>query len=311
MPTENQYDSDSPWKVILEEYFPQFMSFFAPQAYQKIDWQKGYEFLDKEFQKIFPQSTTGRRYVDKLVKVYRLDGNEAYVIIHIEVQGDRDKDFEERMYIYNYRLFDYYRTKIMSLAVLTDSNPNWSPNKFEQEIWGCKVTLKFPIIKLLDYGDKWAELEQSTNPFAIVVMAHLKTLETAKDDQLRFEWKLTLSKMLYEKGYSERDVCNLFKFIDWLIMLPKGLNQTFKEEIAKHEEEKNMPYVTSIERLGREEQEILDLQKVLRKLLSRKFGLTDQENDLIANQNDPELLDKAIDEFVFAEDKEEVLKHLR
>ncbi len=97
MPTENQFDSDSPWKEILEEYFPQFMSFFAPQAYQEIDWDKGYEFLDKEFQKIFPQSTTGRRYVDKLVKVYRLDGNEAYVIIHIEVQGDKDKDFEERM----------------------------------------------------------------------------------------------------------------------------------------------------------------------------------------------------------------------
>ncbi len=311
MPTENQFDSDSPWKEILEEYFPQFMLFFAPQAYQEIDWDKGYEFLDKEFQKIFPQSSTGRRYVDKLIKVYRLDGNEAYVIIHIEVQGEKDKDFEERMYIYNYRLFDYYKTKIMSLAVLTDSNPNWRPNKFEQEIWGCEVTLKFPIIKLLDYGDKWAELEQSTNLFAIVVMAHLKTLETAKDDQLRFEWKLTLSKMLYEKGYSENDVYNLFKFIDWLIMLPKGLNQTFKEELAKHEEEKKMPYVTSVERLAKEEGELLEKQKVLRKLLSRKFEITEQESELISNQEDPELLDKALDEFVFAESKEEVLKHLQ
>ena len=66
----------------------------------------------------------------------------------------------------------------MSLAVSTDSNPNWRPNKFEQEIWGCEITLKFPTIKLLDYVDKWAELEQSTIPFAIVAMAHLKTLET-------------------------------------------------------------------------------------------------------------------------------------
>ena len=73
--TENQLDSDSPWKEILEGYFPQFISFFAPVAYQDIDWNMGYEFLDKEFQQIFPESTTGRRYVDKLVKVYRLDGS--------------------------------------------------------------------------------------------------------------------------------------------------------------------------------------------------------------------------------------------
>ena len=315
MPTENQFDSDSPWKEILEEYFPQFMFFFAPQVYQEIDWDKGYEFQDKEFQKLFPHSSVGKRYVDKLVKVFKKDGTEAFVIIHVEVQGDKVVDFPKRMFVYYYRLIDSFDTKVFSLAVLTDSNPNWRPSKFEQEIWGCKVSLEFPIIKLLDYGDKWAELEQSTNPFAIVVMAHLKTLETAKDEQKRLEWKLTLSKMLYEKGYSEKDVRNLFRFIDWLLMLPKGLNQTFKEEIAKHEEEKKMPYVTSVERLAKEEGmqqgEILDKQKVLRKLLSRKFEITEQEGELISNQEDPELLDKALDEFVFAESKEEVLKHLQ
>jgi len=316
-------DTDSPWKEILEVYFPQFVYFFTPDVYQEIDWDKGYEFLDKEFQKIFPQSITGRRYVDKLVKVFRKDGTEAFVIIHIEVQGDRVVNFPKRMFVYNYRLIDSYDTKIFSLAVLTDNNPNWRPNKFEQEIWGCKISLEFPIVKLLDYKDKWEELEQNTNPFAVVVMAHLKTLETANDDQKRLEWKLSLSKMLYEKGYSENDVRNLFKFIDWLLMLPKGLNKVFKEEIAKHEEKKKMPYVTSIERLAKEEGiqegiqegidkgELLEKQKVLRKLLSRKFGLTDQESDIISNQQNPELLDNALDEFVFAETKEEVLKHIR
>lgn len=313
--TEIQQDSDSPWKEILEAYFPQFMYFFAPQVYQEIDWDKGYYFQDKEFQKLFPRSSTGKRYVDKLVKVFKKDGTQAFVIIHVEVQGNRDKDFEERMYVYNYRLFDYYKTKIMSFAVLTDNNPNWRPNKFEQEIWGCEVSLKFPIVKLLDYKDKWAELEQDTNPFAIVIMAHLKTLETSKDTRKRFEWKLSLSKMLYEKGYSEGDVRKLFIFIDWILMLPEGLNQIFKEEIIKHEKEKKMPYVTSIERLAKEEGmqqgEILDKQKVLRKQLSRKFGITDQDNELISKQFNPELLDKAIEEFVFAETKEEVLRHIR
>ena len=219
------------------------------------------------------------------------------------------------MYIYNYRLYDYYKTKIMSLAVLTDNNPTWRPNKFEQKLWGCEVTLKFPIVKILDYTSKWAELEKSTNPFALVVMAHLKALETAKDIKLRLKWKLTLVKMLYQKGYLRQDIYELFRFIDWLLMLPKGLEKEFKIELTKFEEEYKMPYVTSIERLGKEEgiQEgaILDKQKVLSRLLNRKFGLNEQETELISNQFDPDLLDKAIDEFVFANSKEEVLREIQ
>jgi len=42
-------------------------------------------------------TATGRKYVDKLVKVYILDGSEAYVIIHIEVQGDKVANFEQKM----------------------------------------------------------------------------------------------------------------------------------------------------------------------------------------------------------------------
>jgi hypothetical protein len=38
-------DYDSPWKQILQLYFPAFMEFFYLQAYKEINWSKGYEFL--------------------------------------------------------------------------------------------------------------------------------------------------------------------------------------------------------------------------------------------------------------------------
>jgi len=80
-----------------------------------------------------------------------------------------------------------------------------------------------------------------------------------------------------------------------------------------------MTYVTSIERLGREEGreegfqkgELQQRQKVLRKQLSQKFGITDEESEIISNQENSELLDKAIDEIILANSKEEVLKHLQ
>jgi len=81
-------------------------------------------------------------------------------------------------------------------------------------------------------------------------MAHLSLLETRRDARRRLEWKLTLTKMLYDRGYSERNVIELFRFLDWLMFLPKDLQQEYRDEVERFEVERKMPYVTTIERMG-------------------------------------------------------------
>ena len=71
-------------------------------------------------------------------------------MIHLEVQSYEEKDFAKRMYIYHYRLFDRYNQSIASFAILADERASWRPNQFRDELWGCEVTFKFPIVKLLD-----------------------------------------------------------------------------------------------------------------------------------------------------------------
>jgi hypothetical protein len=44
---------------------------------------------------------------------------------------------------------------------------------------------EFPVVKLLDYRQKWDELEPAPNPFAIATMTFLKTVETQSSDQER------------------------------------------------------------------------------------------------------------------------------
>jgi len=51
-------DYDSPWKEIIEQFFPEFIAFFFPHIFADIDWSRGYEFLDKELQKIVRDSQT-------------------------------------------------------------------------------------------------------------------------------------------------------------------------------------------------------------------------------------------------------------
>ncbi len=78
----------------------------------------------------------GRRLADKLVKVWLNSGFYAIVLIHVEIQGQVQSDFAERMYVYNHRLFDRYRQKVFSFAVLGDENTNWRPTGYSYSRWG-------------------------------------------------------------------------------------------------------------------------------------------------------------------------------
>ncbi|NHZ72714.1 MAG: transposase [Aquificales bacterium] len=270
----SQPDYDSPWKEIIEQYFPEFMRFFFPQAYEEIDWSRPHTFLDKELQKIMREAETGNRRVDKLVKVFLQNGRETWLLLHIEVQGQWDGGFEERIYIYHYRIFDRYQKQVVSLAILTDDSPNWRPGQYGYDRWGCRLSLDFPIIKLLDY--KQDELVASDNPFGIVVLAHLQTMETRHKPQKRYAAKLKLAKMLYQRGYTRQDILELFRFIDWIMTLPDELAQQFDTELYLLDEESNMKYVTSFERRaiqkGRQEGRQEGIWESIIELLTIRFG---------------------------------------
>jgi hypothetical protein len=62
-------DYDSPWREALDAYFEAFVALLFPEVHAQIDWARGYESLDKEFQQVVREAELGRRYVDKLVKV--------------------------------------------------------------------------------------------------------------------------------------------------------------------------------------------------------------------------------------------------
>ena len=111
-------DFDSPWKEALDVYFEAFLALFFPYIHRDIDWARGYEMLDKELQQLLPKAAQGRRTVDKLVKVWRHNGVETWVLIHIEVQTGRQRGFSLRMFVYNCRIADRYNRDVVSVAVL-------------------------------------------------------------------------------------------------------------------------------------------------------------------------------------------------
>jgi hypothetical protein len=245
-------DLDSPWKEALDRYFEPFLALLFPAVHREIDWARGYEPLDKELQQVVRDAELGRRLADKLVKVWRMDGQDEWILVHVEVQGQEESAFAQRMYVYHYRIFDRYGRRVISLAVLADDRPGWRPDHYGYEVGGCVLSFRFPAIKLLDYAAREAVLEASANPFAAVVLAHLKAQQTRHDAAGRCDWKLRLVRGLYERGFGRQDILELFRLIDWLLELPPELERHFRVEVERYEGER-MPYVTSIERLARQE----------------------------------------------------------
>ncbi len=246
-------DLDAAWKETLDLYFEPFLAFLFPEAHAAINWDRSVEFLDKEFQDLIPEAEIGRRYADKLVKAWLNNGEEAFILIHVEVQSQEDSGFAERMFIYHYRIFDFYQKRVMSLAVLGDENPNWRPDRYTYTLAGCELSLRFPIVKLVDFEDRWPELETSNNPMAVVVMAHLQSRTTKSDAQVRKRWKWILTRRLYERGYSREDVIRLVRVMDRILTLPAVLKRQFREELEQYEAEVKMPLISSMEELAREE----------------------------------------------------------
>jgi hypothetical protein len=249
MTHEHPDDFDSPWKEALEQALPDFLALFFPQAHAGIDWSRGHRFRDKELQQVVRDAELGRRYADKLAEVYSLDGAETWVLVHIEIQGQADPRFAERMYVYHYRLFDRYRRDVVSLAVLTDAQGGFRPSGYERERWGCSLRFRFPMVKLLDWRDRAAALEADRNPFALVALAQLQAL-THRGGSARKFAKLRLIRFLYQRDYTREQILAWFRVLDWILRLPEDLDKEFMDELTAFEENEHMPYVTSAERVG-------------------------------------------------------------
>lgn len=246
-------DYDSPWKEAIERHFADFLHFYFPQAHAEIDWSQPHDFLDQELHAVVHDAELGKRFVDKLVRVTRQGGRAQWIFLHIEVQGDAQQEFAERMFIYHYRLYDRYRQPIVSLAVLADDRTQWRPDRFHYESCGCQLQLLFPVAKLLDWVGNEPRLEDNGNPFAIVTLAHLMTRDTRDDAIARYAAKRHIAKILYRPDRDRQQLLNLFKVIDWMMRLPADLTMQFRQDVETLEQEFKMPYITSIEQLAAEE----------------------------------------------------------
>ena len=256
-------DYDGAWKNMLtERRFADFVSFFLPDLYDRIDWSRQVVFREQEMRAITRKTKRGQRAVDRLVQVWLQDGAEQWVLIHIEIQAQWDADLPGRMFRYFFRAFDLFDGQPLTcLAILGDELPDWKPQGYNMAWWGTDVAFRFRIVKLMDYISQLDVLERSRNPFARFVLAHLKTIQTRDDYETRLAWKLRIIQGLYDLGVPEAEIGQLYHDFDWLLALPERLASRYHQEMVQFEEKQSMTHLSTAERIGLERGEAIGRER--------------------------------------------------
>lgn len=188
--------SDKIWKMSIENYFQEFMEFFAPDISRDIDFTKGFEDLNHELKKIVPESEAMHRECDSLLKVTLKDAGEKWVLLHLEIQGYEDDRFAERMFAYYYRIYDRYNQEIYPLAVFTHGIEDNQPKAYEKEFYGMKLCYQYPVYRVIEPKEQW--LKEQDNPFAMAVLACQYALRSTNNLSLRVNFKRNLIDFLGE-----------------------------------------------------------------------------------------------------------------
>lgn len=217
----------------MEYLFDDFLRFFYPDADHLFDMERGFEYLDKELEQLFPpeDDVYEPRYVDKLVKVFARNGAEEWVLVHVEVQGYADKDFAGRMFQYYLRILDKYNKPVTAFAIFADAGAAFHPQYYERQYLGTSVYYEFNTFKIVDQND--AVLKASNNPFAIAVLAAKLAINRMKlgDEQVFYNAR-ELVKFLLSKQMAKEKIRKVISFLRYYVRFEKQeMLVKFVEEI--------------------------------------------------------------------------------
>ena len=240
-------DYDGLWKDAIERFLPQLLERVLPDLYADIDFSVKPEFLSQELRDSVQRHNNAAVYVDELIKLALKDGDSAWILLHIEVQGPGGDAISGRMLHYMTLIYAHHRVMPVALAILTSRRPLEVINEYSVENhYGTKLSYKYNCFEV--YGQNDEEMLQSNNPFDLIFYAVKNTSKTSQ--KKKYALLLNITRMLAKKGWNEDDRRDLFSFIVRIVNLTDTeLQQKFIEEVK----EDKMAELTFVEKYFRDE----------------------------------------------------------
>ena len=248
------------WKDLLARFFVPMLRSVLTDLAHDIDDKRDVVFLDKELRRLArftrrPEGgePDGNRFVDLLADVPLRSGENAWILLHAEVQGrGGNEDFPLRMHRYRGLLEGRYRRPVIALALLIEplSKPQ-SSGVYHWEGYGTRVSYEFPVFRIYE-GDEEA-LKKSENPFDWAHLAGLRAWKSRGSEARKLDYLKEMLELLDERGWHHADKAQLLVFMEGVIHLTEDESSREYEEwesALEQAKEAGRMYVSIMERKG-------------------------------------------------------------
>ncbi len=224
-------DFDTRWKELIYAFVEEFIQYFLPDLYQDVDFAVEPQFLEQELHKLFAdEERKGKKISDKLIKVRLKNGEDNFILVHVEIEGDAPSHYPREVFKYYYRIYDRYEADINTLVIYVGDQVPLSHNVYNRNTYGTKLSFEFHSYVVKNQTE--ADLLASPNICALAVLANLYVLQSKNDYAKRFGFKRQLLNLLLERKHSRRSIVDIFGFIRLLMLLPEELEQKLITEIS-------------------------------------------------------------------------------
>ena len=168
---------DQLFKELLHTFFREFIELFYPDVAARLDFDR-VTFLDKE---LFTDLHEGsQREPDVIARVYTIEGEPELILMHVEVQANREREFSYRMYEYYIMLWLRYKIPIFPVALYLSpgagglTEESYTANLFGRDI----LTFRYAVVSLPDLSaDEYLELD---NPLGTGLSAMMQPSQFGK-----------------------------------------------------------------------------------------------------------------------------------
>ena len=268
---ENERRSeDELWKEFLSVSFYNMLRSVLPDLANVADTTKPVRFLETELRRLArftrrysANPPDSRKFVDILAEVPLTSGENAWILLHVEIQGRGGKEnFPLRMHRYRCLLEGRFNRPVAGLAILVQPIPaDQTEGVYRWEGYGSEVTYRYPVFRIYE-GDEDA-LRKSDNPFDLAHYAGMQAWKQRSDDVRKLDYMKILLAELNKRGWSHEEKMALLWFIEGVMHIEdEHIWDQWEEELENRKEAGDM-YVSLMERKGIQKEKMAMARKML------------------------------------------------
>lgn len=208
-------------KAMFKDYIFAFLRLMYPNADEIFDFSKGFELLENELLEIMADRIPelGKLVSDLLVKVYLKDGEEKWILIHIELEASSNPNIGRRLFQYFYRIVDKYNVDVETIVVFVGDEKQKKMTSFLYKCINTKLQFDFHNYHIFDHTDE--ELLAMDSIFGLVIIAAKKSwLEGKVSDETLNSYRMWIAKEVMKSGkHDKQEIRKLYLFLTNIIFV--------------------------------------------------------------------------------------------